>query len=143
MKKKKIIIKCTEKQALLIEQCLEYCSRIGAGQLNHISNIIDLCQNKIRTVKLPNGEDASFYQLGYWIEDQLKSILFPELHRNASYGVGNKEIPNGQIMYEIYKKLQNYRVRNLTDNQAGVLKHEPLHYSKEPLIEVKEDENQM
>lgn len=139
MKNKTVIIKCTEKQSLLIEQCLEYCARIGAGQLNHISDVIDLCQDKTNIVTLPNGEEAGLYKLGCWIEDQLKSVLFPELHRNASYGVGNTKIPNSQIMYEIYKKLQNFRVRNEI-KYCGVLKDEPLHYSKEPLIEVKEDD---
>jgi hypothetical protein len=134
--KKNITITCTENQAKIIESCLDCCSRIGAGQLHHISNIIDLCRGKIKTVKLPNGEDAMFYKLGSWIEDQLKPILFPELHRNGSYGVGCKEIPNGQIMYEMVKVLQNYRVRNLSEDVGGVLKHAPLHYSKEPLIEV-------
>jgi len=139
MKAKKITIECTEKQALLIEQCLEYCARIGAGQLHHINNIIDLCSNKSRTVILPTGEEAGWYKLGMWIQETIKPILFPELRPNASYGVGNKEIPNGQIMYEIYKKLQNFRMRDGIDD-CGVLKDEPLHYSKEPLINVYEKE---
>jgi len=139
-KNKKITIECTENQSLLIELCLDYCSRIGAGQLHHISDVIDLCQDKMRKVTLPNGEVDMGFGLGSWIEDTIKYVLFPELQRNESYGVGNKEIPNSQIMYEMVKIFQNYRAEKDDHSQSSVTWHKPLHYSKEPLIKIQEKE---
>jgi hypothetical protein len=141
-KNKKINIELTEKQALLIELCLDYCSRIGAGQLHHISDIIDLCQDKTKKVILPNGEVDMGFGLGSWIEDTIKHVLFPELYRNESYGVGNKEIPNSQIMYEMVKILQNYRAERDNHSKSSVTWHKPLHYSKQPLIKIKGEENE-
>jgi hypothetical protein len=151
-KQEYVTIKCTPNQAMLIENMLEYGSRIGAGQLHHIVDIIDVCQKNMREVKvtkemLQKLDDAyydlygkknqklAWFALGSQVEKCIKPILFPELAENESYGVGMKQIPNGQIMYEMYKKLQNYRVRNDKEKNS-VLHHEPLKYSKEPLIEV-------
>ena len=137
-KKKKITIECTIKQALIIERCLEIVSRIGAGQLAHIEEAISLCQDKCLYVKLPNGEKAMGFKLGSWINDTLKPILFPRLHHNESYGVGMKEIPNSQIMYEMYKLLQNNRAKRENHNKSSVTWNTPLKYSKEPLIKIEE-----
>jgi hypothetical protein len=125
----KIIL--TEKQALIIEVALDVISRMSCGQLTEIITGLDFMRNKNYEFDNKTG-----YALGRYIEDWLKPKLFPELHRNESYGVGNK-IANAQISYEMVKKLQNFRVRNEI-RDCGVLKHEPLHYSKEPLIVVEE-----
>jgi hypothetical protein len=53
---------------------------------------------------------------------------------------GFAEVYNKSLQHLIkstLKKLQNFRVRNET-RDCGVLKHETLHYSKEPLIIVEE-----
>ena len=66
----------------------------------------------------------------------IKPILFPELAVNESYGVGQKAIGKGQILYEMEKVLQNYRAEKENHPKRSVTWHKPLHYSKEPLIEV-------
>ena len=53
-----------------------------------------------------------------------------------SYGVGQKEIGKGQVLYEMAKVLQNYRAEKDNHSEHSVTWHKPLHYSKEPLIEV-------
>jgi hypothetical protein len=146
MKKKKktqnkITIELTETQAFLIEMALDYCSRVSAGQVHHVSDIVDLGQDQMRKVILPNGEEGAMFKLGSWIEDTIKHVLFPELQRNESYGVGNKEIPNAQIMYEMVTVFQNYRAEKDNHSQSSVTWHRPLHYSKEPLIKIKEIKN--
>ena len=130
MKKKKVIIKCTEKQALLIEIALDTLSRLTAGQLGELKRGIECFKGQWIDVDWEEYDKVLY---------KLKKHLFPELHENAYYGVGMKELGDGQIAYEMVKKLQNFRVRNKVED-CGVLRHEPLHYSKEPLIEVIEDD---
>ena len=66
----------------------------------------------------------------------IKPILSPELAANQSYGVGQKAIGKGQVLYEMVKVLQNYRAEKDNHPEHSATKHKPLHYSKEPLMEV-------
>jgi len=93
-------------------------------------------KGKLFKVKCPDGEVRSFYSLGTYIEEMIKPILFPELSSNSSYGVGQKAIGNGQVLYEMVKVLQNYRAEKENHSKHSVTWHKPLHYSKKPLIEV-------
>ncbi len=129
-------IKCTDEQAYLIELCLETMCRASLGQLTHIVQSLEGIRGKLFEVKCPDGEVRSFYSLGSYIEEMIKPILFPELASNASYGVGNKAIGKGQVLYEMMKVLQNYRAEKDDHPRLSVSHHKPLHYSKEPLIEV-------
>lgn len=132
----KLLIRCTKNQAFIIERCLEIVSRIGAGQLSCIEEAVSLCQEKAVVGILPGGEEAMCYKLGSYIEKMIKPILFPELHENESYGIGMKKIPGSQKMYEMYKVIQNYRAKQDKHPEYSVTHHEPLKYSKEPLIEI-------
>ena len=158
MKKKQnknVNVTLTEHQLFIIERCLEIVSRISAGQLSNIEEAVSLGRGKAVEVKITpeilNGISSELHdiyfdsrqcdkfawlRLGNVIERLIKPILFPTLHRSASYGVGTKEIPNATIMYEMYKKIQNFRTKDLPEGEGGVMRHEPLHYSKEPLIEI-------
>ena len=73
----------------------------------------------------------------------IKPVLFPELSSNQSYGVGQKAIGKGQVLYEMAKVLQNYRAEKDKHSEHSVAWHKPLHYSKEPLIEVMSLQNEM
>ena len=123
-KKKRIVIECTPDQALLIEESLEAVSRFCMGQIDHFLNYIEIIRHKWFSLEK------------FKVEEIIKPVLFPELQKNESYGVGNKAIGDAQILYEMLKILQNYRAKNL--EHPGVLANSPLHYSKEPLITVKE-----
>lgn len=127
-------IECTEKQALIIEIALDTLSRMCSGQLNEMIYGMEWLLED--TFPYMNGkrEERDI------ILSKLKTLLFPELSDNASYGVGQKEIGDAQVAYEMVKKLQNFRVRNDKNNPHSVLHHEPLHYSKEPLIKVGESD---
>ena len=130
------MIKCTDEQAYLIELCLEAMCRASLGQLTHFTESLEQIRGKLFDVKCPDGEVRSFYSLGKYIEEMIKPILFPELSSNQSYGVGQKEIGKGQVLYEMSKVLQNYRAEKDKHSEHSVSWHKPLHYSKEPLIEV-------
>jgi len=132
-------IKCTERQAYMIELALETLTRMCCGQLHHMVEGIESLRRKEFNVMCPDGEERSFYSLGIYIEKMIKPILFPELHTNASYGVGNKEIGDAQIAYEMVKILQNHRSVNHKEDCFCVMHYKPLHYSKEPLIEINDE----
>lgn len=152
---KYLTIKCTEKQAMLIEVALDTLSRIACGQLTTLidgissmrgkllevdssQNLTHLKMSEALTELMRDKGKMCGYRLGSHVSNIIKPLLFPELCQNASYGIGDKEIGDAQIAYEIVKKLQNYRVRDKENKGKSVLSDEPLHYSKEPLIEVKQ-----
>ena len=110
--------------------------RASLGQLNHFTQSLENIRGKLFEAKCPDGEVRSFYSLGKYFEEMLKPILFPELASNQSYGVGQKAIGRGQVLYEMEKVLQNYRAEKENHPKNLVTWHKPLHYSKEPLIEV-------
>ncbi len=136
------MIKCTDEQAYLIELCLETMCRGSLGQLTHFVESLERIRGKSFEVKCPDGEVRSFYSLGSYIEKMIKPILFPELATNQSYGVGQKAIGKGQVLYEMVKVLQNYRAEKDDHPEFSVTKDKPLHYSREPLIEVMNLQNE-
>lgn len=136
------MIKCTDEQAYLIELCLETMCRASLGQLTHFTESLEQIRGKLFEVKCPDGEVRSFYSLGSYIEKMIKPILFPELASNQSYGVGQKAIGKGQVLYEMVKVLQNYRAEKDNHSEHLVTWHKPLHYSKKPLIEVMSLQNE-
>ncbi|MFA4889448.1 MAG: hypothetical protein WC628_07760 [Candidatus Omnitrophota bacterium] len=137
------MIKCTDEQAYLIELCLDTMCRATMGQLTYFIESMEQIRGKSFEVKCLDGEVRSFYSLGKYIEEMIKPILFPELSSNQSYGVGQKAIGKGQVLYEMEKVLQNYRAEKDNHPEYSVTKHKPLHYSKEPLIEVLNLQNEM
>lgn len=137
------MIKCTDEQAYLMELCLETMSRGSLGQLTHFVESLERIREKSFEVKCPDGEVGGFYSLGRYIEEMIKPILFPELASNQSYGVGQKAIGRGQVLYEMVKVLQNYRAEKDNHPEYSVTKNNPLHYSKEPLIEVMSLQNEV
>lgn len=130
------MIKCTDEQAYLIELCLETMCRASLGQLTHFIESLEKIRGKSFEVKCPDGEERSYHSLGCFIEEMIKPILFPELAPNQSHGVGQKAIGKGQVLYEMTKILENYRAEKDGHSQLSTSRHKPLHYSKEPLIEV-------
>jgi len=155
MKKKEKLIKitCTEEQAWLIETALDTLSRMACGQLNTIVDGIEdmigiMYVNPSHNKTLEKISDGlsflefnkgkmSGYRLGSHVQNLIKPLLFPKLHPNESYGIGNKKIGKAQIAYEMVKKLQNFRVRS-SKSDYNVLKYEHLHYSNQPLIQIEE-----
>ncbi len=137
MKQKKINITCTKKQAQLIEVALDTLSRMVCGQLHQMITGMDNMRGKCFEYNQESeGHIETFmgYKLGDFIEKFVKPKIFPELAENESYGVGLKNIGDAQVAYEMVKKLQNFRTKDFPGDEGGVLRHEPIHCSKEPLI---------
>ena len=69
----------------------------------------------------------------------VRKVCFPALENGQSYGIGNKEVGDGQIAYEISKVLDNYVSvkRNGGFWGNGTNFYEPLEYSGIPLPSVK------
>jgi len=125
-----ITIKCTEKQAMLMEIALDAVLRGCMGQIDHLMGGVEYMRGKC--FDLDNiGIRSTFRK-------NLKTVYFPDLSDNESYGVGNKEIGDAQIAYEMVKVLQNYRSRNMEN--PWVLGDAPLHYSDEKLMEVGDED---
>ena len=98
------MIKCTDEQAYLIELCLETMCRATMGQLTHVIESMEQIRGKLFEVKCPDGKVRSYHSLGCYIEEMIKPILFPELASNQSYGVGQKAIGKGQMLYEMERQ---------------------------------------
>ncbi len=127
------MIKCTDEQAYLMELCLETMCRATMGQLSHIIESMEQIKGKSFKAKCPDGEVRSFYSR----TGRRAGARAPEKRFLInSYGVGQKAIGKAQILYEMMKVLQNYRAKKDNHPKYSVTRHEPLHYSKKPLIEV-------
>lgn len=132
----RVTIKCTEKQLSLIRVCVETMSRIACGEVSELINGLDLIADGCREGVNSEGEVIMGYALGQEIKKRIKPLLFPELKPGESYGVGNEKIGDGQVLYEMYKKIDNYFATKYNQSLSSVAHHPPLHYSKEPLIEI-------
>ena len=131
----KITITMNRKQMQLMSEALEFHSRFCAGQLDHFPFAL-----QEYFWKEGQGEFA-FRDGRVWpLLAQLKRIMW-NLDENASHGIGWDGIPAVNLGYEMYKMIEYFKVKERTD--AGekldwtVHSSLPLHYSDEPLIEIK------
>ncbi|WP_324671059.1 hypothetical protein [Hymenobacter sp. GOD-10R] len=118
-----IQITLSERQAHITAEALEFFMRTLIGQIDMPDAI------KWR----PENKDRDYEELRRAC-DHIKQLLFPELMRGASYGVGWNDKPEqqqAQIAYEIYKAI--YYERNQREGINNVHSYPALHYSKEPV----------
>lgn len=107
------------------------------GQVSELYRIFELNpKNGFVEHQCPDGDIRGGYNFGDYLSKIIKPIVFPSMPQNASYGVGNKEVPTAQILYEMVTKLQNYRAKKDNHYEYSVTHNEPLHYSDQPLIKV-------
>jgi len=101
-KSDKWILEVTTEQAYLIQQAVEHMARILAGQLSEVRSAV-----VFRPRKVENVEELADYPDNEKIDKalhDLKASLFPELHPNASYGVGSKEChPDCHRYWDLYQ----------------------------------------
>lgn len=126
-------ITVTGRQLHLITSALESMSRGNMGQVNHFFDDVWMLSDRL------DGETISS------LERNVKSIIFPELHQNASYGVGrgeNKLQKLSMEQYELYRQLQHldfkFREAEAGSDDVGrfshsVLNYPPLKYTDKPL----------
>jgi hypothetical protein len=105
-----------KEQARVICEALEVYSRLKHGQIDELRNLF-----RDRWCK-PNG---LFNWDSEYLFHALKSVIFTELDRNASYGVGNKVYPESSVAWDV---MQVLRHRLAWDRLAAEGKDKPEHY---------------
>lgn len=122
-------ITVSKEQASLIQDALEIYSRLSSGQ---VGIALDIAYN----FKLSWDQKRQ-------AENLVKPIVFPELSRNAYYGVGCKESP---MIAKCFDMVQVIRHRLAWDSLAdkgrtepefrSVSYDEPMQYSELPLPKI-------
>ena len=128
-KEKVYVLECTKQQLELISESVEHYSRLLAGQIDEIYPP----RLKFRKTKQQINIDA-VRSLTFL----LKQNIFPELHEHASYGVGNREIPIINDLYDIYKEINHFIYIQSGSTDYSVNSHGSLGYSKLPKIKLME-----
>lgn len=110
-----------EKQIRLLQQSLDFYSRITAGQLSEISRVIRGDFDRVAVAK--------------WL-DLAKLELFPDLKTNEHHSVSRSE--ESKISYEMMSIIRRHLAfERHPEGGFTVDFDEPLKVSQEPLIEVK------
>lgn len=135
-------IELNEKQLQLIQVALEQHSRMLCGQLE-LSKIPAIQTAMYRM----DPKDYEFEKTRDCVINHLsviKAYVFPELHRNQSYGIGT--FPEADLAYEMYKMI-NLHFDNIRRKEEGenfrenVHSREPIKLTEEPLITIKDERN--
>ena len=123
-----------KEQARIICEALEVYSRLKHGQIDELRNLFRdrWCE--------PNG---SFNWSSEFLFDSLKAIIFPELEKNASYGVGSKIYPEGTVAWDVMQVLRHrlawdrLKAEGLDKPEFyGVQYNPPMRFGSEPLAQI-------
>ncbi len=121
-------------QARIICQALEIYSRLKHGQ---ISELRELFRDRWC------APDSPFNWSTEPLLDSLKAVIFPDLEKNASYGVGNKVYPESTVAWDIMQVLRHRlawdRLRAEGRDQPeywGVQYNVPMRFGSEPLATI-------
>lgn len=135
---KKYMITFTEAQLKAISEACEFYSRYVAGQCHQIP---DSVAYKLLELEKREFKGQNLVGQARDCADYLKLKLFPELHKNESYGVGCKirldehSSKIKDILYDIYRPILELFSKG---NSASVYSHEGHSYSKEGRIKIEE-----
>jgi hypothetical protein len=124
-------IELNKEQLKIISDCLEMSSRMIVGQLR-VSNIYPMQDIIYKNSLYEKKEDVEYHL------KEIKKILFPELHRDESYGIG--KIEEADHLYEMYKEINHLLQKEREENEgASTNVHSgiPLKLTDNPLIVVK------
>lgn len=127
-------IKCTHKQLRVLEEALDLHTRLCLGQLWIVAEFLDN-----RFYRESNEKNHWYYRQKYC--DQWAKEMFG-FTAGSSYGVGSPKVPEeGLMAYEMCKLMQNAISKSEEHEGYSVWKNPPLRYTKEPFIEVKQNEH--
>ncbi len=126
----KYTLTLTRSQAQSIARACETVARLQCGQIQELLYVVDMMK--------PIDRDLAYAQL-----DNVKATLFPELARNASYGVGNRQCgAEHDLLWDVYQVI---RFKLAWDDIAegkrkaadwGVDMNSPMRYGDEPLATI-------
>ena len=123
-----------KEQARVIREALEVYSRLKHGQISDLRNLFmdRWCE--------PNG---SFNWSSEYLFDELKRVIFPDLEKNASYGVGNKVYPESSVAWDVMQVLRHRLAWDRLKDEGkdkpehwGVHYNEPMRFGSEPLAHI-------
>lgn len=125
MPKNRTSIEFSDEHLQVIMRALEAYERFKMGQVDYALEMLT---------------DMNIdYEDRQELSELVRKKMFPDLMPNQSYGIGNKEVGDAQIAYEIQKVIDNYlsvkRSKGYWGNTVNF--NEPLKYSKIPLPVVK------
>ena len=123
-----------KEQARVICEALEVYSRLKHGQIEELRNLF-----RDRWCK-PNG---LFNWDSEYLFVELKARIFPELDRNAYYGVGSKIYPEGSVAWDVMQVLRHrlawdrLKAEGKTEPEHyGVQYNPPMRFGDEPLAQI-------
>jgi len=118
-----------EKQLHIIIKAVESISRFNAGQVEYIFD--DIFWNS----------DVLTHDKKNKLSEIIKTIIFPKLHVNESYGIGieedNKLSVIRQEQYELYREIRHQLEIIDPSPTYNVYKSKTIKYSDLPLIKLK------
>lgn len=119
-------ITLNQKQANAVMFACEMISRLKMGQFDCL---LDICLRKNINIDR---------EIHYEIEQQLKSLYFPELSTSSYHGISNNEVGVGQITWDIYQVIRQYVSFDITpvDEYFTVNYDDPFFISSEPPIKI-------
>ena len=122
-------------QARVIREALEVYSRLKYGQISELRNLF---------MDRWCAPDSRFNWDNEWIFDALKAMIFPDLEKNAYYGVGNKVYPESSVAWDVMQVLRHRLAWDRLKDEGkdkpehwGVHYNEPMRFGTEPLAEIK------
>lgn len=127
-------LEINEEQARVIQNALDLYSRIQMGQLEDIYYTAIMALNKYKTISRDNATMAI---------RQLKSILFPELLENSSYGIHSDKINDlARVAWDLQQVIRNRLAHDLRPPKQDHLPWQvdydtPSRSSNVPLAKIK------
>ena len=126
-----------EEQARVIREALEVYSRLKHGQIDELRNLFrDRWCN-------PKG---SFNWSSEYLFDTLKSVIFPELEKNAYHGVGSQVYPDSTVAWDLMQVIRHRLAWDRLEDENkdksrhwGVQYDEPMKFGSEPLAKITSD----
>jgi len=124
-----------EKQIRVINEALELFSRLLMGQVEYTK---DIFMSKMYKEDLDSQEITKTL-------NEVKRAIFPDMHLNASHGMGGSETdPRAQIAWDIQQVFRHRLVWDIAGNpptrnwkqMMGVQYDEPLSFGTEPLCTI-------
>lgn len=92
----KVQLEMSEDQAYVIQDALDFYSRIMMGQFDNIASLFS-----IRLAKNVNREEETK------LIEALKNLYYPELHRSAYYGIFHSDTPeDAKISWDLIQVLR-------------------------------------
>ena len=123
-----------KEQACVIREALEIYSRLKHGQISELRNLF---------MDRWCAPDSPFNWSTEPLLDSLKAVIFPDLEKNAYYGVGNKIYPESSVAWDIMQVLRHRlawdRLKAEGRDQPeyyGVQYNPPMRFGSEPLAHI-------